>query len=175
MSQGGPGYSVALEGASSVAGVGISFPPTQVPSSDPNTLDDYEEGTWTPILTRDGNSTDRAGSYTYREAYYTKIGNVVYYTLDLTATGVNTVSGSFLSVYGLPFTSKSGSIYIVANMRDSGVLPVISSGYIYKAWVQSSSNYIYFQYDSLTNAAYAGTPLAWGSSGRLTLQGWYYT
>lgn len=29
---------------------GIPFPVTQVPSTDANTLDDYEEGTWTPIL-----------------------------------------------------------------------------------------------------------------------------
>jgi hypothetical protein len=29
---------------------GISFPATQVAKSDPNTLDDYEEGTWTPTV-----------------------------------------------------------------------------------------------------------------------------
>ena len=28
----------------------ITFPTTQVPSSDANTLDDYEEGTWTPVI-----------------------------------------------------------------------------------------------------------------------------
>lgn len=28
---------------------GIKFPATQVPSSDANTLDDYEEGSWTPV------------------------------------------------------------------------------------------------------------------------------
>jgi hypothetical protein len=28
---------------------GITFPATQVPSADANTLDDYEEGTWTPV------------------------------------------------------------------------------------------------------------------------------
>jgi hypothetical protein len=154
---------------------GIKFQTTQSPSSDPNTLDDYEEGTWTPIVTLDGNNTNLAGSYSNREAYYTKIGNVVHYTLDLTASGVSTSSSSFISLSGLPFTAKNGSIYIVASMRDSGLLPSIGSGFIYKPWVQSNSTYIYFQFDSLTTAAYAGTPTNWDSGGRLTLQGWYYT
>ncbi len=166
---------VALRGGVSASGVGITFPSSQSASSDPNTLDDYEEGTWTPIVTLDGNNTNLAGSYSNREAYYTKIGNVVHYTLDLTASGVSTSSSSFISVSGLPFTAKNASIYIVASMRDSGLLPSIGSGFIYKPWVQSNSTYIYFQFDSLTTAAYAGTPTNWDSSGRLTLQGWYYT
>jgi hypothetical protein len=139
-----------------------------------STLNDYEVGTWTPKLTTSGSSTDLAGSYSAREAHYTKVGNMVFYTLDLTASGVSGTAGTYLSVYGLPFTALSGSIYVVANMRDSGVLPVIASGNIWKPWVQSGSNYIYFQYDSLTTAGYNGTPQSWGSSGRLTLQGWYY-
>ena len=32
----------------SASGAGISFPATQSTSTDANTLDDYEEGTWTP-------------------------------------------------------------------------------------------------------------------------------
>ena len=40
--------SLALQGATSVTGTGISFPATQSASSDANTLDDYEEGAWTP-------------------------------------------------------------------------------------------------------------------------------
>jgi hypothetical protein len=34
----------------SASGSGISFPATQSASSDANTLDDYEEGTWTPSV-----------------------------------------------------------------------------------------------------------------------------
>src|SRR3990167_787780 len=44
----------------------IKFPGTQVPSSDANTLDDYEEGTWTPIITSSvGTLTSYSSSGSY--------------------------------------------------------------------------------------------------------------
>src|SRR5665647_161935 len=56
----------ALAGKLSTGGQ-IPFPATQNPSSDPNTLDDYEEGSWTPALKFGGNSvgiTYSAGNQT---------------------------------------------------------------------------------------------------------------
>jgi len=41
-------------GNTSATGTGITFPATQSASSDANTLDDYEEGTWTPTLIDNG-------------------------------------------------------------------------------------------------------------------------
>src|ERR1700743_2562665 len=54
----------------------IKFPATQNPSSDPNTLDDYEEGTWTPAFTfaTPGNLSI---TYSLQSCYYTKIGRLV--------------------------------------------------------------------------------------------------
>ena len=51
----------------------IQFPATQSASSDANTLDDYEEGTWTPAL---GGAASGV-SYASRTGTYTKIGNRV--------------------------------------------------------------------------------------------------
>jgi hypothetical protein len=62
--------SVALQGASSSTGTGISFPATQSASSDANTLDDYEEGTWGPV-------TLTNGTCTLTNSRYTKIGRLV--------------------------------------------------------------------------------------------------
>jgi hypothetical protein len=42
----------------SASGSGISFPATQSASSDANTLDDYEEGTWTPTTSTAGYTID---------------------------------------------------------------------------------------------------------------------
>ena len=82
------------------SGAGIAFPATQSASSDANTLDDYEEGTFTPILTADSGS---GWTYSTQIGRYTKIGNVVHiaYVLGLSSKG--TMSGSFY-LSGLPFT-----------------------------------------------------------------------
>jgi hypothetical protein len=48
---------------------GVQFPATQSPSANANTLDDYEEGTWTPANATVALST-ALGSYT-------KIGNTI--------------------------------------------------------------------------------------------------
>jgi len=66
-----------------------------------NTLDDYEEGTWTPSYA----GTTGAGSFTYdiREAYYTKIGNVVTVTGRLRTDTASGATGNAL-IDGLPFT-----------------------------------------------------------------------
>jgi hypothetical protein len=85
----------------STSGSGISFPATQSASSDANTMDDYEEGSWTPNV--QGSST--AGTTTYysggRGGRYVKIGKLVwlrFYANYSAATG----TGNF-NITGLPF------------------------------------------------------------------------
>jgi hypothetical protein len=84
---------------------GIQFPATQVASSDANTLDDYEEGTWTPDIV--GTSTDGVGTYTGTNfGIYTKIGRVVFFEINLVCTA-HTGTGNIR--FTLPFVSASGS------------------------------------------------------------------
>jgi len=67
------GKALALQGAASSTGCGIAFPVTQVSSANANTLDDYEEGTYTP--------TDASGVglvFTGNTGYYIKIGRIVH-------------------------------------------------------------------------------------------------
>jgi hypothetical protein len=86
---------------------GISFPATQSACADANTLDDYEEGTWTPVLTFATPGTVSVG-YQNREAFYTKIGRFVYFScfIQLNAFTKGTASGN-LRVSGLPFTAQN--------------------------------------------------------------------
>jgi hypothetical protein len=79
---------------------GITFPATQVASSDANTLDDYEEGTWTPTI--GGTAT-----YTLQNGRYVKIGNRVYVTLRLTILLRGT--GSTSAISGIPFAVGASS------------------------------------------------------------------
>ena len=53
-------------GSTSATGTGIAFPATQSASSDANTLDDYEEGTWTPTYS---GSTSGTGTHTQQNGY----------------------------------------------------------------------------------------------------------
>ena len=80
-------------------GGNIAFPATQAASADANTLDDYEEGTWTPSL--GGNTT-----YTAQVGHYRKIGSVVHIWCYLLISVIGT--GSTTTISGLPFTSAAG-------------------------------------------------------------------
>jgi hypothetical protein len=88
----------------SASGAGITFPATQSASSNANTLDDYEEGTWTPV--------DNSGaSITFDVAYgyYIKVGKVVYVQAKIVYP--STASGLNNSVGGLPFSMSNTNPY----------------------------------------------------------------
>jgi hypothetical protein len=94
--------SVALNGAVPQTGTGITFPATQSASSDANTLDDYEEGTWTPNIDG-GYNTSNIVTYTTQSGSYTKVGRLVVVAYFIQ---INTWVGNAGPVFfgGLPFT-----------------------------------------------------------------------
>jgi hypothetical protein len=82
---------------SGATGGQIKFPATQNASTNANTLDDYEEGTWTPNV--NGASV---GSFTTKTGYYVKTGRQV--TCWFVCDGGNTGGGGATQyVTGLPF------------------------------------------------------------------------
>jgi len=83
------------------SGSGITFPAAINASSDANTLDDYEEGTWTPTVT---SGTGSITSYT-SAGYYTKVGNVVNITCSFTIVTAGTAAST--ASFSLPFTAKT--------------------------------------------------------------------
>lgn len=91
--------SPTLTGTVTLGGGQLKFPATQSASSDPNTLDDYEEGTFTPVVV--GSDTAGIGTYTFSSGVYTKVGNLVTFSLRLSWTA-HTGTGSML-ISGLPF------------------------------------------------------------------------
>ena len=119
------GKSLPLQGATSQTGTGITFPATQSASSDANTLDDYEEGTWTP--TPDGNFTYTDSVFT---GNYTKIGRLVNVNMRIVTTTGNVAWISGASVTGLPFTAatnRAGSWSNIANFTEGGFSGVQST------------------------------------------------
>jgi hypothetical protein len=68
-----------------------------------NTLDSYEEGTWTPALANIG-----TGTYTHQVGRYTKIGNLVTASVHIDINVLGTASGS-VDITNLPFTASAVS------------------------------------------------------------------
>lgn len=79
----------------------ITFPASQIASSDANTLDDYEEGTFTPGIAFGGNAVGVA--YTTQTGTYTKIGNRFLIDIVITLNDKGSSTGA-VTVTGLPDT-----------------------------------------------------------------------
>lgn len=125
----------------------LQFPASQNPSANVNTLDDYEEGTFTPVIY--GSATAGAGTYTIQSGRYTKIGNMVAITIRV-GWSSHTGTGTSMRMSGLPFTN--GATDAVLTMLPSSLLGI--AGQIPMAQIQASTNFIIFrQYDPG-----AGTP-----------------
>lgn len=87
----------------SASGAGITFPATQSASTDANTLDDYEEGSWTP---GQGSGLTVVGTFS-SAGRYVKIGRVVTITGRVQATtSVAFLAANAIIANNLPFSSN---------------------------------------------------------------------
>jgi hypothetical protein len=73
-----------------------------------NALDDYEEGTWTPVI--GGDSGTSGQTYSVQDGYYTKIGNTVTCNGRATLSAKGTLTGGII-ITGLPFSSNGTTTY----------------------------------------------------------------
>jgi hypothetical protein len=134
---------IAVGGATPTTnGSGITFPATQSASSDANTLDDYEEGTFTPTVA--GATTTGSATYSQQEGYYVKIGGFVrvYGRIAFTsATGTGR-----LLLTGLPFANVGGD-----GPADNGYwnYGIVAAGYTVSPLLPAGTSRIdYYQYAS---------------------------
>jgi hypothetical protein len=91
-----------LGGTTDVSGGQLKFPAAQSASADANTLDDYEEGTWTPTIS--GSVTAGTQTYSNQTGRYTKIGRLVFCEFRVTMTAKDATTSGIMRVSGLPFT-----------------------------------------------------------------------
>jgi hypothetical protein len=116
------------DGDTSATGVGITFPATQISSANANTLDDYEEGTFTPTLNFSGSSTGI--TYGSQIGRYTKIGNMVSVFCSIGLTNKGSAAGT-VGIAGIPFTCVSSGnaisgIYGTLTSISSQLIPYVS-------------------------------------------------
>jgi hypothetical protein len=103
------------DGGAFLHATGIKFPATQNASSGANALDDYEEGTYTPVVSN-GSSNYSAS---VENGYYTKIGDQVFVQANITSSEAG--SGGTLQV-SLPFNyNGTGNKFITASVRYGGL------------------------------------------------------
>ena len=93
------------------AGKGIDFSQAQTPAAGmtAEVLDSYETGTWTPTLVAATPGTACVWSYSSQNGYYTRIGNICYFTFWFDATYSSGTTSNTVSIQTLPFTADSGT------------------------------------------------------------------
>jgi predicted NAD-dependent protein-ADP-ribosyltransferase YbiA (DUF1768 family) len=140
------GALVFAGGTTTADGIGITFPATQSASSNANTLDDYEEGTFTPVLNFAGGTTGI--TYTTQAGRYTKIGRIVSVSIYILLSSKGSSTGA-AGISGLPFTAaptgggqnQSGCIGYYGNFAVLTGVPMIraDSGTTTLAFAQSGA------------------------------------
>jgi hypothetical protein len=120
-----------------------------------NTLDDYEEGTWTP--TYDGSTSATGVTYSVRNGSYTKIGNTVTVSCNCVLTNKGTVVG-VSRISGLPFAgNNSPAFHVISPMF--GNLSLASDGTEQGTGAQYAVNsFVYLFYTNIGGALTQMTP-----------------
>ena len=138
----------------------IKFPGTQIASGDGNTLDDYEEGTWTPIASSSGGSLTAYVS----SGTYTKIGRNCLVTFKVQLTTPGTANGALI-VGGFPF--------VCADLTGQQVIMMVREGAV-------TANIYHFYLNSggtggNMNALTGDGAIAWGTNYHYYAAGSYPT
>jgi hypothetical protein len=154
----------ALAGGTLSSGTGIAFPATQSASSDANTLDDYEEGTWTPSLGGTATYSNQTGSYT-------KIGRQVTVKFEIIITTLGT--GSTTTISGLPFSvsGPSGETFGATGYFSSLAVNVIAL----TCYAGSNTSSILFNMMSSAGSTVNQNPAIFGNSARVQGSLTYFT
>lgn len=123
---------------------GLEFPATQVASAGANTLDDYEEGTFTSEIgddTLDGSGESQV--YGFQLGRYTKVGNRCYFMVRVSTTSIGSLTaGNRVRILGLPFTSKNvGSVAQAIAVGTAGGISV-TAGYVMAGTIDANTTYV---------------------------------
>jgi hypothetical protein len=132
----------------------ITFPATQSASADANTLDDYEEGTWTPSIT--GSVSNPTVGYVGRSGMYIKIGKFVWCYFDVLLSSTSGGSGTIV-LSGLPFSSNGGSAIIGYAQSFTSFAPrggLLSGQSVLLTIQDSATTQSYSSIGQLTNSSY---------------------
>ena len=153
------------------AGKGICLGVTS--NTDSNTLDDYEEGTFTVTFAPQGGGSITVGGN--NTMTYTKIGNICHVSGHIDVGSVGSPVGTYVGIGSLPFTtadtadssgSSSGSVYVVG-------LGAAAATALYMSVSEGSTTMLIYESDG--QAADGGFAAHWSASTTINLQLTYRT
>ena len=144
---------------------GITFPATAVAASDANTLDDYEEGTWTPTISFGGSSVGVL--YNSNAGNYTKIGNCVHINTRIQTSNNGSGTGQFI-ISGLPFVASGANFVLkcIPFTFDASVTGEVSP------FISASTSTMTIYYGS--NSYTGFTDAHWPNGGDTNITGFYF-
>lgn len=157
---------IGVGGATPVTS-GITFPAVAVASAGANTLDDYEEGTFTPTFTC-VTPGDLAVTYSVQQGQYVKIGKTVFVSVLIEFTPTFTTASGAMRVASLPFVGTASSNGNGAACRISNWNPP-ANYYVMAAGVATSQSYANLTRNGVASVANATANISEITSGVTTL------
>jgi hypothetical protein len=137
------GALVLAGGTTTANGIGITFPATQSASTNANTLDDYEEGTWTP---NQGAGLTVVGAFS-SSGFYTKIGNTVFVVGFLIGATTVAVSAGGICTSNLPFAAGVQCTFSLVNQNfDAGSVGACNGSNVHSANAIAATGSIRFSF-----------------------------
>jgi hypothetical protein len=138
-----------------------------------NLLDDYEEGTWTPVFS----SNFGVVTYSGQHGYYTKVGRIVTANFHLGWTARSTSGGGYgVSVENLPFVAPNlapratGGVLAVSGFENIPMGAGLDSRTHGGGYMNTNTNSFSLRFSSLSASEVSPD----GSSGTYTGSGYYY-
>ena len=152
----------AISGASLTGITGnIAFPATQSASADANTLDDYEQGNFTLVVSSH-TATGSGQSYQSNSNSYTKVGRMITCSgyLSMTGESIGDLStGDNMKLNGFPFTSlENGHMRYAVNACDPGAMAITANASV-NGYLVGGATYAYMNQSDTTAGV---TPLTLG-------------
>ena len=129
-----------------------------------NTLDDYEEGTWTPVLSDGTNNATMNGG----NASYVKIGASVTLVAHVSTSSLGSVSGN-IKVTGLPFTNGSTTNKRTAVSVGFGTGLAITAGTNVSGWIEGGGSVINLMNWDITGGASYMQHSEWTDDGNVMI------
>ena len=144
--------------AAALGGAGqFAFPTPANPSADPNTLDDYAEGTFSPTVASTGVAATGV-TYALQQGRYTKIGRLVLLEGRLAVSSKGSNGTGQVGIVSLPFGASQ--VVPVRDIRAAGV--TLAAGLTLAGYMQGSILFLETQSNTGT-AAFDWATLANGA------------